>query len=64
MGFKVSMLEYCKIILEKLSFNRTLFHKEYKKSFRYLQPEERVEFKRWVRDRYREMMRRHKFIQP
>jgi hypothetical protein len=57
MGFKVSMLEYCKLILEKLSFNRNLFRKEYRKSFKYLNPDEHYKFKQWVRERFgNEMM--------
>ena len=31
MKFKVSMLDYCKMILEKLSFSKSLFKKEYLK---------------------------------
>ncbi|AYB32865.1 hypothetical protein [Chryseolinea soli] len=46
---KKSMLEYCKIILEKMSFSRRLFRKEYKKTFAYLAPAEHEELKRWLR---------------
>jgi hypothetical protein len=48
-NFKQSMLGYCKMILEKMSFNRKLFLKEYRKSFSYLSAEEQSELKRWVR---------------
>ena len=48
-NFKKSMLEYCKIILVKLSFDRRLFRKEYKKTFAYLKPDEQSELKRWIR---------------
>ncbi len=47
--FKTSMLEYCKIILRKMSFNRTLFRKEYKKSLTYLNPEDQDKLKHWLR---------------
>lgn len=48
---KVSMLEYCKLVLEKISFSRRLFRREYKKTFRYLGPKEHFELKRWLRSR-------------
>lgn len=52
-GEKISMLEYCKLILEKLSFHKQLFRKEYKKSLKYyLSPNEHEEFKRWVREKF------------
>ena len=43
------MLEYCKTILQKISFSKTLFKKEYKKTFNYLNEGERVELKKWLR---------------
>jgi hypothetical protein len=52
MKFKTKMLDYCKIILEKLSFSRTLFRKEYRKSLRFLTPSERNVFRKWVREKY------------
>lgn len=52
-AFKVSMFEYCKTILEKISFSRKLFLKEYRKSLHYLNTNERTEFKRWVRMRFK-----------
>jgi hypothetical protein len=48
--FKTSMLEYCKIILKKISFNRRLFRKEYRKTFTYLDPAEQNQLKQWLRD--------------
>lgn len=48
-NFKRSMLEYCKLILSKISFDRKLFRKEYRKTFGYLQPEEQSELKKWLR---------------
>jgi hypothetical protein len=49
-NFKQSMLAYCKMVLKKMSFSRKLFLKEYRKSLLWLDPEERSELKRWVRD--------------
>jgi len=48
-SLKTSMLEYCKIILEKVRFNETLFRKEYRKAFKYLDPSEHNELTQWVR---------------
>jgi hypothetical protein len=47
----VSMLEYCKLVLEKISFSRRLFRREYRKTFRYLEPKEHFELKNWLRRR-------------
>lgn len=47
--FKLSMLEYSKVILSKISFDKRLFRKEYKKAFRYLDNHERAALKHWVR---------------
>ena len=47
--FKLSMLEYSKIILAKISFDKRLFIKEYKKAFRHLDNNERTALKQWVR---------------
>jgi hypothetical protein len=47
--FRTSMLEYGKIVLTKISFDRKLFRKEYKKIIRLLQPNEQRELKSWVR---------------
>ena len=43
------MLEYAKIILEKMKFNEMLFIKEYHKTFQYLEPSEQNELKEWLR---------------
>jgi hypothetical protein len=48
--FKNSMLAYCKLILQKMSFSKKLFLKEYRKSFSYLSEEEKNELRKWVRD--------------
>jgi hypothetical protein len=47
--FKLSMLEYSKIILSKISFDKKLFRKEYKKAFRYLGSNDRIALMHWVR---------------
>ncbi len=48
--FSQSMLEYCKVILRKISFDRRLFRKEYRKACGYLAPEEQRELKKWIRE--------------
>ncbi|MFL5731012.1 MAG: hypothetical protein ACJ75J_16105 [Cytophagaceae bacterium] len=42
------MLEFCKLILEKVSFDDRLFEKELKKSFTYLMPDESKQLLEWV----------------
>jgi exonuclease I len=56
MGTKVNMFDYCKLILEKLSFSKLLFRKEYRKSFKYLNREERSKFRKWVKERFGSML--------
>ncbi|MBL7857723.1 MAG: hypothetical protein JNM57_08535 [Cyclobacteriaceae bacterium] len=46
---KKSMFEYTKIILQKVSFDRKLFIKEYRKAQALLQPQEVQELRVWVR---------------
>lgn len=41
------MLAYVKIVLEKVSFDKTLFEKELKKGMNLLLPEEVKELKSW-----------------
>lgn len=43
------MLEYCKLILTRMSFDRFLFRKEYKKTFLYLNTTEQEKLKEWIR---------------
>jgi len=50
--FRLSMLEYSKIILSKISFDRKLFRKEYKKAFKGLGNDDRLALKNWVRSVY------------
>lgn len=47
--FKVRMVEYCKNVLGKFTFSPKLFRKEYKKSLQYLNREEQLELKEWLR---------------
>jgi hypothetical protein len=49
---KKSMLEYWKILLGKIRFYKKLFRKEYRKSFRYLKPDEQFQLKEWLRQRF------------
>jgi hypothetical protein len=51
--FTRSMLEYSKIILSKITFDKKLFRKEYRKAFHKLDAEERVTLRRWVRTELR-----------
>lgn len=46
---RVKMLEYCKMILGKFTFDKALFRKEYRKSLQYLSVEDQRELKQWVR---------------
>ena len=41
------MLEFCKKILTKVSFDRILFSKELKKAIHRLKKEELIQFKNW-----------------
>lgn len=47
------MLEYTKIILSKISFDRKLFRKEYRKAFRALNAAERITLRQWIRNEFR-----------
>ena len=51
--FALSMVEYSKFILTKMSFSRTLFRKEYTKAIQNLNVEERIQLKNWVRMEWR-----------
>ena len=46
------MLGYCKMILEKMSFSKKLFLKEYRKSLSWLNDDERKELRKWVRSEF------------
>lgn len=47
-----SMLEYIKIILQKVSFDHRLFEKELRKAIRMLMPEEIKRLKLWCYERF------------
>lgn len=47
-GHKTSMLDYFKLILEKVRFSNDLFTKEYHKGLKLLTPVEQAELKRWL----------------
>ncbi|MEQ8906200.1 hypothetical protein [Ekhidna sp.] len=46
---RTSFLEYSKIILTKVSFDNSLFKKEFRKALRMLKPHERHELKSWAK---------------
>lgn len=54
---KTSMLDYMKVILSKVSFDRRLFRKEYKKSLSWLSSNEAMELKDWLRQQRMEVVR-------
>lgn len=49
---KTSMLEYVKTVLNKVSFDKRLFRKEYKKSHNWLTTGEIHELRAWLRKRF------------
>ncbi len=49
MNYLTTMLEYSKIVLERVSFNPTLFKKEYRKALKRLHPLEATALRMWVR---------------
>ena len=44
------MLDYCKDILQRVSFDARLLRKEYRKSILWLQPSEVQQLKQWIRN--------------
>jgi hypothetical protein len=58
--FKLSMLEYSKIILSKISFDKKLFRKEYRKAFKYLNSNERAALRNWVWAEWNMLLSGHK----
>ena len=44
------MLEYYKTILEKVSFDKNLFKREYNKAMEHLNSEEKVELIEWLKN--------------
>ena len=49
---KKSMLDYSKVILEKVSFDQRLFWKEYQKFCKVLNVRETMELRKWVIQRF------------
>lgn len=43
-----TMLKYCKILLEKVSFDNRLLNKEYRKCIGYLNEEDKQQFLLWI----------------
>jgi hypothetical protein len=56
------MLDYVKMILTKVSFNKALFEKELRKSLKMLQPAEVPDFRNWCYQQfvriYRKVLKR------
>lgn len=46
------MLEYVKLILQKVSFNRSLFEKELRKAVRSLIPAELLQLRAWCYEQF------------
>lgn len=46
---ETSFLDYYKIILEKVSFDNTLFNKEYRKALKLLKEPETEKFHQWLK---------------
>lgn len=53
----LSMLEYIKTILQKVSFDKALFEKELAKAIRMLVPDEVKQLKRWCYAQFGTMYR-------
>lgn len=53
----LSMLEYIKTILQKVSFDKALFEKELAKAIRMLVPDEVKQLKRWCYAQFGSMYR-------
>jgi len=46
------MIQYIKLILEKVSFDRYLFEKELRKALKSVVPDELIEFKNWCYEKF------------
>ena len=44
----MTMLQYCKLLLSKISFSDELLKKEYQKGLKYLNPKDQEELKQWL----------------
>ena len=52
------MLEYTKMILLKVSFNRSLFEKELRKALKLVQPPDLTDFRMWCYQQFSRLYRR------
>ncbi|TAE21131.1 MAG: hypothetical protein EAZ91_25545 [Cytophagales bacterium] len=52
-----SMLEYLKTILQKVSFDKSLFEKELRKAIQSLTPDEVKQLKAWCYEQFGKMYR-------
>lgn len=52
------MLDYVKLILTKVSFNRALFEKELRKALKMLLPDELPDFRTWCYQQFSRLYRR------
>ena len=52
------MLDYVKMILTKVSFNRALFEKELRKALKMVLPTELLEFRSWCYQQFSRIYRR------
>lgn len=52
------MLDYVKMILTKVSFNKALFEKELRKALKILLPAEMPDFRRWCYQQFSRLYRR------
>lgn len=48
MKTKSTFLNFYKLVLENMKFDKQLFWKEYQKAIRYLNENERIELNNWV----------------
>lgn len=46
---KTSMLDYCKLILQRVNFDKRLWRKEYRKSLQWLTMTESRQLREWIR---------------
>lgn len=53
------MLHYCKMILEKMTIDRSLFIKELKKAYKMLSPEESIELYNWGKKNFPNLVTVH-----
>lgn len=56
------MLEYAKLILEKVSFDHRLFMKEFRKIKGWMHKEERQELEKWCRSQFSDLFSRYEKV--